>query len=80
MRTRIAVRDYAHGGKFYETYREDGGYRRETLSEALSKSWSVQLVIWAFNKHWITRFALITFAVTSLVSLAQQVNDLLGLR
>jgi hypothetical protein len=80
LRTRIAVKDYAPGGQFFETYREDGGYRRETLSQALSKSWSVQLVLWAFNKHWITRFALITFAITSLVGLAQQVNALFGLR
>lgn len=76
LRTRIAVKDYAHGGKFFETYREDGGYRRETLLQALSKSWSAQLVIWAFNKHWITRFVLITFAITSLVGLAQQIKDL----
>eukprot|EP00946_MAST-07B_sp_MAST-7B-sp1_P001834 g1834.t1 len=79
LRTRIAVRDYGPGGKFYRTYREDGGYRRETLSEALSKSWSYQLVLWAFNKHWITRFALITFVITSLVGFAQQARDLLGL-
>ena len=78
LRTRIAVRDYGRGGKFHRTYREDGGYRRETLSEALSKSWSYQLVLWAFNKHWITRFALITFVITSLVGFAQQARDLFG--
>ena len=79
LRTRIAIKDYAPGGQFFNTYREDGGYRRETLSEALSKSWSVQLVIWAYNKHWVTRFALITFIITSLVGLAQQLNAMLGL-
>ena len=72
------MKDYARGGQFYRTYREDGGYRRETLVEALSKSWSFQMVQWAFNKHWITRFALITFLITSLVGFVQQAIDLLS--
>lgn len=80
LRTRIAVKDYNVGGKFYNAFAEDGGYRRETLVEALSKSWSVQIVKWMFNKHWITRLVLITFIITSLVGLAQQVNDALGLQ
>ena len=73
LRTRIAVKEYGPGGLFHNKYRRDGEYRRETLTEAMSNSYSVTLVVWMWNKHWVTRFILICFILSSLVASANSV-------
>ena len=72
LRTRISVHDYAHvQGKFYKKFNQDGTYHRDTVVEALSNSFTSQLILYMWKKHWITRFVLICFILVALLSLYQ---------
>ena len=74
LRTRISVHDYVHStGKFYKKFDHDGKYHRDTVGEALMKSFTAQLVLWMWKKHWITRFVLTCFFLVGMISLCQTV-------
>ena len=77
LRTRITVKDYSETtGKFYRKFDEDGSYHKETVLEAMSKSFTSQLIAWMWRKHFITRLALISFAIVALLSLIQTIAEL----
>jgi len=77
LRTRITIKDYSETtGKFYGKFDEDGSYHKETVLEAMSKSFTSQLIAWMWRKHFITRLALISFAIVALLSLIQTLAEL----
>jgi len=79
LKTRIAVQDYhLSSGKFFRKFNYDGSYHRETISEAMSKSFTSQLFFWMWKKHFITRLALIAFLLVGLLSLLQTLMNMSG--
>jgi hypothetical protein len=76
LRTRIAVKDYQEvTGKFYSKFNRNGSYHRETIFEAMSNSFTSQLIFWMWKKHFITRLALVAFALVGLLSLVQSLVE-----
>ena len=57
----------------FEGFDHNGKYHRDTVGEALMKSFTAQLVLWMWKKHWITRFVLTCFFLVGMISLCQTV-------